>query len=76
MDVHETSITPADYFPVQELSLDRSNCDWESLMDHQLRLSKFNLGKLPAYVGNPNPTKSASLNTRFVSGHAYKRSTS
>jgi hypothetical protein len=74
--VHSNSITPDDYFPAQELSIDRSNCNWEGLMDHQLRLSIFDLGALPARVGNPNPTKSASVVARFVSGHAYKRSTS
>ena len=74
--MHETSITPDTYFPAQELSLDKDNCNWEGLMDHRLRLSKFELGKMPAKVGSPNPTKNANVVARFVSGHAYKRSTS
>jgi hypothetical protein len=74
MNVH--SNTPDDYFPVQELSIGRSNCDWEGLMDHRVRLSKYTLGKLPAMVTDPRPTKSADVVARFVTGHSYKRSTS
>ena len=78
MDVHTEyyEITPDGYFPVQELRIDRSNCDWDGLFDSRTRLTKFELGKLPAYVGEPKPTKSADVTARFVSGHAYKRWTS
>lgn len=74
MNVHKN--TPSDHFAAQELSIDRANCDWEGLMDHRLRLSKFNLGKLPAVVTDPKPTKSADVVARFYTGHAYKRTTS
>ena len=73
MDVHSETITPADYFPVQEMKLDRSNCDWEGLFDSRTRFTKHNLGKLPAYVGSPKPTKSANVVTRFMSGYAFNR---
>lgn len=76
MDVHDSSYTPSDHYPIEELSLDRHNCDWEGLMDYRTRLSKYTPGPLPAVVGLPNPTKSADVVTRFMTGYAYKRSTS
>ena len=74
MNVH--SNTPDDYSPVQELSIGRSNCDWEGLMDYRNRLSKYTLGKLAAKVTDPRPAKSADVTARFITGHSYKRSTS
>ena len=75
MDVHDTSITPASYFPVEQLQIGGSNSGWEGLVDYRTRLSKFVLGHIPAYVGEPKPTKSADMVNRFRSGHAYKRTT-
>lgn len=74
LQVHDN--TPSDYFPVQALSIGRSNCDWDGLMDHTTRLSGWNLGKLPAKVTDPRPAKEADVVARFVTGHAYKRTTS
>jgi len=34
MDVHGSSITPDDFYPMQELSIDRSNVFWEGLLNH------------------------------------------
>ena len=45
-------------------------------MDYRTRLSKNNLGKLSGYVGTPKPTKDAIVDARFMSGYAYKRTTS
>lgn len=71
-DVHSTEITPADYFPIQDMRIGSTNCDWNGLMDYRTRLTKNDLGKLPAYVGNPKPSKNSKIETRFMSGYAYK----
>ena len=34
MNVHNTIITPDDFFPMQELSIDRSKVSWEGLINH------------------------------------------
>jgi hypothetical protein len=73
--VHNTAITPSDFFPMQELSIDRTNVNWEGLINHQTRLIKNTLGKLPAIVGSQKAKKSSDVVARFRSGHAYKRST-
>lgn len=75
MDVHDDAITPDDFFPMQELSIDRFNTHWEGMVDHQTRLSKYTLGKLSSIVGNQKANKNSGVVARFRSGHAYKRST-
>ena len=71
-DVHSTDITPADYFPIEDLRIGNKNCDWNGLMDYQTRLKKYQLGKLPAYVGYPKPNENSPIDARFMSGYAYK----
>lgn len=75
MDVHDSSITPSDYFPAEELRIGRKNSNWEGLMDYRTRLTRSFLGKLSAVAGQPNPSKSAEVDARFITGYAYKRST-
>ena len=75
-DVHSTDITPADYFPIEDLRIGDKNCDWNGLMDYRTRLEKYWLGKLPAYISNPKPNKNSPIDARFMSGYAYKQTTS
>ena len=75
MDVHDSSITPSDFFPMQELSIDRMNTNWEGMVSHQTRLNRYTLGKLSAVVGNQKANKNSDVVARFRSGNAYKRST-
>lgn len=74
--MHDDDITPDDYFPVDELKIGRTNCDWDGLMDYRTRLDGYSWERLSAVVGNPLPNKSADLVTRFRSGFAYKQNSS
>lgn len=40
-DVHDDSITPETYFPVEDLRIGRTNCDWDGIMDYRTRLDSY-----------------------------------